>query len=245
MSLPRSLALVVPTFNESGNIKALLERAVTALENSPVPWEIIIVDDESTDGTSDIVRQNTQDDPRVRLLMRPGQRGLAGAIIYGWTCTDADLLGVIDADLQHPPELLPVLVNEVYSGYDIAIASRYVRAHSMDDWSPVRRLISRISCAMSKAAQKPTLKVADPMSGFFVVRRECVEGLRFQPTGFKLLLEILVKGRVRTVKELPFRFEPRQRGRSKANAMTVVHYLYLLSRLVFKRSSGEPKASCS
>jgi dolichol-phosphate mannosyltransferase len=245
MNTSQRFAVVVPTLNEAGNIRTLLDRAVPALGTQSLPWEVLVVDDESIDNTTDIVGEYARTDPRVRLAVRQGQRGLAGAVTYGWTQTDADFLGVIDADLQHPPELLPELLREVLAGADIAIASRYIQAHSMDGWNPVRRLISRASSLASKTVQNPSLKVADAMSGFFVVRRECIEGISFQPTGFKLLLEILSKGRIHSVKEIPFKFDVRQHGKSKANIMTAVHYISLLWRLSFRRDNEGPKNSCS
>ena len=227
-------ALVVPTLNEAGNVEQLLGRLVAALSPSSVAWEILVVDDQSSDGTPDIVKQFAQSESRVRLLVRAGQRGLAGAIAYGWAHTDADLLGVIDADLQHPPELLPTLLSKVVDGCDIAIASRYVQPHSIDGWSPIRAAISRMGLLTSKPVQKPALEVKDPMSGYFVLRQKCISGLDFQPTGFKLLLEILARGDINSVTEVPFKFAPRHQGKSKANLMTAVHYLSLLWRLTFK-----------
>jgi dolichol-phosphate mannosyltransferase len=226
-------ALVVPTLNEAGNIEPLLNQLVASLSQSPLTWKILIVDDESSDATPEIVRGFAQSEARVRLLVRAGQRGLAGAITYGWAHTDADLLGVIDADLQHPPDLLPTLISKVVDGCDIAIASRYIVPHSIEGWSPFRAAISRVSLLASKPVQKPALEVKDPMSGFFVLRRKCISGLDFQPTGFKLLLEILSRGHVTSVTEVPFKFAPRRQGKSKANLMTAVHYLSLLWRLMF------------
>jgi dolichol-phosphate mannosyltransferase len=139
----------------------------------------------------------------VRLLVRTGQPRLAGAITYGWAHTDADLLGVIDADLQHPPEL-PTLISRVTNARDIAIASRYFQAHSIDGWSPLRAAISRMSFLASKPVQKPGLEVMDPMSGYFVLRRKCISVLDFQPSGFKLLLEILARGHISSVTDVSF-----------------------------------------
>lgn len=229
----RRFALVVPTFNEAGNIGVVLERAVNALNRQSIPWQLLVVDDESSDGTHRIACEFAKSESRVRVLQRRAQRGLAGAITYGWSQTDAELLGVIDADLQHPPELLPDLLAELSSGFDIAIASRYVRPHSMDAWSPIRRAISRCSILLSTLVQKP-VKVLDPMSGFFVLRRDCIAGMTFQQSGFKLLLEILSRGHIRSAVEVPFTFEPRQRGKSKANAITGVQYITLLYRLCLK-----------
>src|SRR5437867_3302201 len=137
----KKLALVVPTFNEAGNIRIVLDRAIEAMSKVSIPWEVLVVDDDSTDGTGRIVSEYAESECRVRLFVRRGQHGLAGAITYGWTQTDAALVGVMDADLQHPPELLPILISEVCNGFDVAIASRYVQPHSMDGWNPARKVL--------------------------------------------------------------------------------------------------------
>ena len=227
----KKFALVVPTLNEAENIVTVLDRARQALAQLPLAWEILVVDDDSTDGTVEIVRRYSESHAGVRLLERYSQKGLAGAITYGWKHTDVGILGVMDADLQHPPELLPELVTRVCQGSDIAIASRYLHADSMEAWSLPRRMISRLSVLASRPVQKPGLRVSDPTSGFFVLRRECIAGIEFQPAGFKLLLEILVQGHVRSVAEIPFKFGTRSGGKSKANGMTAVHYFWLLCRL--------------
>jgi dolichol-phosphate mannosyltransferase len=227
----KKFALVVPTLNEAANVVAVLDRAREALSGLRLPWEILVVDDNSTDGTAEAVRAYSETHAGIHLVERHAQKGLAGAITYGWEHTDADLIGVMDADLQHPPELLPELVIKVSQGSDIAIASRYLHADSMQAWSLPRRTISRLSVLASKPVQRPHLRVSDPMSGFFVLRRTCIEGIHFQPEGFKLLLEILAKGDIRSVAEMPFKFGLRSRGKSKANGMTAVYYLSLLCRL--------------
>lgn len=230
-----TLALVIPTLNEAGNIKPVLERAAAALCDSMASWEIVVVDDESSDGTADIARQFAASECRVRVAERHGQRGLAGAITYGWSQSDADVLGVMDADLQHPPELLPALISAVESGADIAVASRYLTSKSMEGWNPLRRMVSQLGVLVGRRVEPPGLAVQDPLSGFFVVRRECIAGLDFQQAGFKLLLEILAQGRIRTAREIPFKFATRTQGKSKANAMTAVQYLLLLCKLSSKR----------
>ena len=230
-----TFALVIPTLNEAGNIQTVLARATTALSPVAMPWEILVVDDSSKDGTGRIVEEYAQKNSKVRLVTRHGERGLAGAITYGWAQTNAQLLGVIDADLQHPPEVLPDLIAAVLNGADIAVASRYVRPNSMDGWNPVRKFLSRMSVLASLPVQRREVRVKDPLSGFFVVRRECIEGIEFQKTGFKLLLDILAKARIRSAQEIPFRFATREQGESKANAMTGVHYLALLVKLGLKR----------
>ena len=224
-------SLVVPTLNEAGNIDKLLTALTDALRETPYEYEIVVVDDGSTDGTVERVRDWTKRDARVRLFSRTGERGLAGAVLYGWGQSRANLLGVIDADLQHPPELLPELLKRTEHA-DIAIASRYARNQGTKGWNPLRAAVSRLSTlAASPLLSKKNLQVTDPMSGFFVIRRRCIEGLTFQTTGFKLLLEILVRGRIRTVGEVPYQFGLRRAGRSKASASVAFHYLHLLGRL--------------
>jgi dolichol-phosphate mannosyltransferase len=227
----------VPTLNEEGNIRELLRRTARALSSTSSPWEIIVVDDASSDATGSVVAEYSRNAPQVRLVVRENQQGLAGAISDGWLQSTAELLGVIDADLQHPPELLPELLQQIENGADIAIASRYVRADSMAGWNPVRRLLSRMSVIASVPVQRREIRVRDPLSGFFIVRRECIEGLEFQRTGFKLLLEILNKGRIKSVAEVPFGFGLREHGASKASFMTGVHYISLLVRLGLRRGA--------
>ena len=227
----KSFALVLPTLNEAGNIDRVLDQLTDALNDRQHAYQIVVVDDGSTDGTPDLVRARSQADPRIRLLERSGERGLAGAVLHGWRQCEATLLGVMDADLQHPPDLLPQLLQEAEKA-DIVIASRYAHQNGIKGWNPLRAVISKASTlAAGRLISKKHLQVTDPMSGFFVVHSKCIEGLTFQTTGFKLLLEILVRGRIRKVREVPYHFGLRQAGRSKASAAVAFQYLSLLSRL--------------
>lgn len=228
-----TFALVVPTLNEAGNIDKVLGEITEALRETRFEYEIIVVDDGSTDGTVEEVRAWSKQDARIRLVSRTGERGLAGAVLYGWKQSQAAFLGVMDADLQHPPRLVPELLRQAERG-DIAIASRYVQSDgdAIKGWNPVRAAVSKLSTlAASPLILKRHLRVTDPMSGFFILHRSCIEGLTFQTTGFKLLLEILVRGRIRKVREIPYHFGLRHAGRSKASAAVAFHYLHLLSRL--------------
>jgi dolichol-phosphate mannosyltransferase len=227
----KSFALVVPTLNEAGNIDKVLNEITNALSATEYEYEIVVVDDGSTDGTLEKVRGWTRQDSRIRLLSRAGERGLAGAVLYGWSHTQANLLGVIDADLQHPPELLPKLLQAAEQA-DIAIASRYAQNDGTKGWNPLRAAVSRLSTlAAEPLISKKNLRVTDPMSGFFAIHRRCIERIAFQTTGFKLLLEILVRGRIQTVREIAYKFGLRKAGRSKASASVAFHYLHLLGRL--------------
>jgi len=223
--------LVIPTLNEAGNIPVLLDRIHRALEAVELKYEIIVVDDDSQDGTADVVRERAATDPRVRLVVRTGERGLAGAVIRGWEETDADLLGVIDADLQHPPEVLPSLLAPVLNGADIAVASRYVNGNDVGEWNKFRLFVSRCGTLATAPLQRNGVRVKDPLSGFFIVRRECIDQLTLQPEGFKILLEILVKGRVKKAVEVPFQFGTRHSGKSKADVKVALQYFSLLGKL--------------
>ncbi len=225
------LALVIPTLREAENIGGLLVHIRSVLDPLDRPYEIIVVDDDSSDGTGEIVSAIAREDPRVRLLVRKGVRGLSGAVLHGWHHTDAAILGVIDADLQHPPELLPQLLSAIENGRDLAIGSRYTPGGDLGAWNPVRKLLSAVAVRATWPIQRAGIRAHDPMTGFFLVRRACMDGIAFQPSGFKLLLEILVRGRVQSVEEVPFAFGQRYRGASKASFKVAWDYGLLLARL--------------
>jgi len=229
------LALVIPTLNEAGNIGGLLTHVRSVLDPVGICYEILVVDDDSRDGTGDLVTAIANQDPRVRLLVRIGQRGLSGAILHGWQNTDATILGVMDADLQHPPELLPQLVSGIRKGNDLVIGSRYTPGGEVGKWNPVRKLLSTAAVWVTWPLQKPKLRAKDPMSGFFLVRRACLDQVPFQQSGFKLLLEVLVRGRIRSIEEVPFAFGSRYRGASKAGFKVGWDYARLLVRLYAAR----------
>jgi dolichol-phosphate mannosyltransferase len=234
-------ALVIPTLREAGNIRLLLARVRAALDRCGVAYEVIVVDDDSRDGIERIVSEIAARDPRVRLVVRRGEHGLAGAVLRGWAATDAPLLGVMDADLQHPPELLPRLWAALGAGADLVVGSRYACGGSLQGWKPARHLISRLAVWMTRPVQRCGLRARDPMSGFFLVRRSCVEGIAFQPSGFKILLEILARAEIRSAVEIPFDFGRRHAGRSKAGLRVALDYLLLLVRL-YGHSVRPPRA---
>jgi len=225
------LGLVIPTLCEAGNIDGLLRHIRSVLDPQRIPYEIIVVDDDSADGTGDIVARMAREDARVRLVVRKGERGLSGAVIDGWHNTDADILGVMDADLQHPPELLPQLYEAMTAGRDLAIGSRYTPGGDLGGWNPMRKLLSAAAVWATWPVQRRRTRAKDPMSGFFMVRRKAVEGIEFQRAGFKLLLEVLVRARIGSVQEIPFVFGSRFRGASKANMKVAIDYGRLLARL--------------
>src|SRR5579863_3181916 len=198
---PLKLALIIPTLDEAGNIVHLLNQIRSALDPAGIVYEIIVVDDSSTDGTGDLVIAEGLKDSRIKLLVRRGERGLSGAVLDGWHSANADVLGVMDADLQHPPELLPQLFQAIVDGRDLAIGSRYTPGGETGEWNLIRKLISFTATAVTWPIQHRGARASDPMSGFFMVRRSAVDKIEFQRSGFKLLLEVLVRGRIHLVKE--------------------------------------------
>jgi dolichol-phosphate mannosyltransferase len=227
----KKLALAIPTLQEAENLPGLLRQIRSVLDPVGLDYEILVVDDDSRDGTEEIVSAIALQDPRVRLLVRKGERGLSGAILYGWRHTDAAIFGVMDADLQHPPDLLPALISAILDGNDLAIGSRYTAGGDLGAWNPVRKLLSTAAVWTTWPIQRAGIRAKDPMTGFFLLRRECIDGIVFQPSGFKLLLEILVRGHLRSVVEVPFAFGKRYRGASKANFKVGWDYAKLLTRL--------------
>jgi dolichol-phosphate mannosyltransferase len=222
------VSVIVPTYQEKENMKPLVERIGTVLAGQD--YEIIVVDDSSPDGTAEAAASLANSHP-VRVVKREGVRGLGTAILEGFRNAKGDMMGVIDADLQHPPEALPELVAALESGADIAIASRYVRSGRIEGWPFLRRLVSRGAILLAR----PLTKVRDPMSGYFMVTRGVVEGKSFSPKGYKLLLEILVKGSYHRVKEVPYTFGSRQAGKSKLNSAEYITYLRLLLGLYLSK----------
>ena len=230
MAPGEKIALIIPTLYEAGNLGELLSAVRAALSRVAIPWEVIVVDDESRDGTEGIVCEAAQKDPRVRLLVRRGERGLSGAILHGWQHTDATILGVMDADGQHPANLLPSLLDSIRAGHDVAIASRYVCGGHCEA-NPIRRMISMAASGAARRLHPSHSRVTDPLSGFFLVRRRCLENVFLQTSGFKILLEILVRGRIDSIEEIPFVFGRRRAGRSKVSAKVAWDYATLLARL--------------
>jgi dolichol-phosphate mannosyltransferase len=233
------LALIIPTLREAASIGPLLGRIRAALDPCAVAYEVIVVDDASRDGIDGIVAAMARDDARIRLVVREDEQGLAGAVVRGWAETDATLLAVMDADLQHPPELLPQLLTELEAGADLVVGSRYACGGSLRGWKPARHLLSRLAVWMTLPLQRAGVRARDPMSGFFMVRRSCIDGLRFQESGFKILLEILARGRIRSVVEVPFTFGRRGAGASKATVRVAFDYLTLLVRLYLQKRPAE------
>jgi len=223
------LCVVLPCFNERENVPVLAARLATVL--SGVTWEAVFVDDNSPDGTADVVRGLAQADPRIRCIKRIGRRGLSTACIEGILSTSASYVAVMDADLQHDEALLPQMLQHLRQGpEDLVIASRYTGSGRSDGLSSEGR--KRLSRAGVRLARLMTgIEISDPVSGFFMMRREIVDAVapRLSGVGTKILIDILTSApRKLAIAELPYRFTSRHAGASKHDALVAIEYAMLL-----------------
>ena len=229
-----ALSVIIPTYNEKDNINRLVERIGRSLSGRK--YEIVIVDDNSRDGTAETASALAARYP-VRVIVRRDERGLASAVVHGLNDTTSDIIAVMDADLQHPPEVLADLFEAIEAGADLAIGSRYIKGGGCEGWSLPRRVISKGAILLSHLLLPRTRGINDPMSGFFMLRRHVVTGTDLRPTGYKILLEIIMAGRHSRVVEVPFIFVARERGESKLSSKTQLDYLKHLYSLM--KRTGE------
>lgn len=230
----KSLSVIVPTYNESKNIVGILD---SLRKHLPIgtDTEIIVVDDNSPDGTGNIVEEyarnskneNTQS---VQVIHRKAERGLSSAILAGINYAKGESVVVMDSDFSHPPQTIPKMIEELQkSECDIVVASRYVNGGSVKGWPFKRKIISK---GATKIAQHGLgIKIKDPMSGFFVFKRNIINNIKFDAIGYKILLEILVKARGVKVKEIPYEFINRKEGSSKLDTAVTIDYVKSLWRL--------------
>lgn len=225
------ISVIVPTYNEAESLPMLARRLFAALQEAGLEGELVVVDDSSPDGTGDIAEELARTYP-MQVLHRPPKSGLASAVADGMARAAGDILVVMDADLSHPPEVVPRLVAPVAAGEaDLAVASRYVRGGGVENWPLQRRFASWFANLLAR----PFVPMRDATSGFFALRPEVVRGVALDPIGFKIGLEVMAKGRYRRYVEVPYTFTDRRYGQSKFGLKEVRHYLRQLTRLMRKR----------
>ena len=223
-----SLTIVVPCFNERANVAPMVAALDAALAG--IDWEVVFVDDDSPDGTSQAARDLARQNPRIRCIRRIGRRGLSSAVIEGALSSSADYVAVIDGDMQHDETRIPLMLASVESGADLAVGSRHVAGGDSSGLSsPLRVGLSNTGI---RVAQMVTgAKINDPMSGFFLLRRPLFESLaaRLTGQGFKILLDlILASPQKLAIAEIPYKFRPRIAGESKLDALVLVQFAGLL-----------------
>jgi dolichol-phosphate mannosyltransferase len=228
-STASAASIIVPTFREAANIRPLVERVFAATSGAGIEAELIIVDDNSQDGTDDIVNILSQHHP-VRLIVRRDERGLSGAVLEGFAQARFDRFVVLDADLQHPPEMIPDLLRRLgQDGCDFVIGTRYAAGGGLDeDWPFLRRLASKIATWLAA----PLVPLSDPMSGFFAISRATWEqAAPLDPIGYKIALELFVKARCTRPADVPIRFAARTAGDSKFSLGPQIQYIRHLGKL--------------
>jgi dolichol-phosphate mannosyltransferase len=224
---PAALAIVVPTYNERGRLKDLVEKLFASFVAGGIDGEIIIVDDNSPDGTGPLADELATR-YRVTVLHRAGKMGLGTAVIEGFAAASAPIVGVIDADLSHPPDLLPRMLAAMQStSADVIIGSRYIPGGGTRGWGLGRLLMSRFACLLARTVTP----IRDATSGFFLMRRTLARDVRISAGGFKICLELLVRGRPASVIEVPYVFVGRTAGESKMNLKEALGYLKQLVEL--------------
>jgi len=226
-----SVSVVVPTYHEVENLRPLVLRISAAMSQAKRPYEIVFVDDNSRDGTERAVQEMADLDYPVRLITRTGERDLSTAVIRGFSEAKGDTLICMDADLSHPPEAIPAILESLANpGVELVLGSRYVPGGSTSGhWGLRRWLNSKIATAMAR----PFTSVKDPMSGFFAIPKTIYENAApLNPIGYKIALELIVKCNCSIIREVPIHFAQRKFGNSKLSATEQLKYLRHVARLL-------------
>lgn len=224
---PAALSIVVPTYNERDRLTDLVEAIFAAYAAAQLDGELIIVDDNSPDGTGALA-DDLAARHRIVVLHRAGKLGLGTAVIEGFAAATAPVVGVIDADMSHPPALLPRMFAAMRaSDADAVVASRYIPGGGTRNWARSRLLMSRLACVMARGLTP----IRDATSGYFLIRRELARGVEISAGGFKICLELLVRSRPASLVEVPYVFVGRTAGESKMNLKEATGYLRQLRAL--------------
>ena len=227
--MPRKnlISIVIPTYNERENIEILIPKIFRVLEKEGVEGEVIIVDDNSPDKTGRVA-EGMKKHYRIKVIHRSFKLGLSSAVLEGFKVAEGGIIGVMDADLSHPPEIIPDLIEPLFKGEaDLVVGSRYVNGGGVKNWSLRRKITSKLAASLAKGLTD----VRDPMSGFFFFDRGIIKSVELNPRGYKIGLEIMVKGRYKSIKEVPYVFAERKSGKSKLGFGEKFEYLLHLLRL--------------
>ena len=236
--MPPALSIVVPTYNERDRLPELVRTILAAFQAEGVEGELVVVDDNSPDGTGRVADELAGQYP-LRVIHRAGKLGLGTAVIEGFDGATAPVVGVADADLSHPPELIPRMLAVLQgTGADIVIGSRYIPGGGTKNWGLGRLLMSRFACVLARGLTP----VRDVTSGFFLIRRELARGVTISAGGFKICLELLIRSQPKLVVEVPYVFQTRTAGESKMNFKEALGYLAQLKDLrAYRREHRLPR----
>jgi dolichol-phosphate mannosyltransferase len=231
---PADLSVVVPTYNERGQLDALVATTFEVFERHRLAGELIIVDDNSPDGTGELA-DTLAKSRRIIVVHRPGKLGLGSAVLDGFRVASSPIVGVMDGDRSHPPELLPRMLALIREGRaDFVIGSRYIPGGGTRDWTRLRLFLSKLACVASSVVTP----VRDATSGFFLLRRSVADGAVIKRGGFKICLELLIRGSAASVAEVPYVFGGRTVGQSKMNLVEATGFLKQLLELFTYKHFG-------
>lgn len=225
----KKLSIVVPTFNEKGNVENLVRQIGDALEN--IDYEIVFVDD-STDETPEILEKLSKENDHVFYEHRTGETGLATAVIRGFRIARGDILACMDADLQHPPQILRPMYAAILSGADFCIPSRLIPGGDDGGLNLYRKFVSGTARWMGKILLPCLRKISDPTSGLFMFRKECIKNADLKPVGWKIMVEVLAMSEYSQVVEIPYAFQDRESGESKLSGKVTMQYIEQLLGLM-------------
>lgn len=217
-----SLSIIIPTYNEEENIGKIIFTLQKILENNSIPYEILVMDDNSTDKTQTIVQNISNSSLNIHLIVRSRDHGLSQSVVDGFSRSQNNLLIVMDADFSHPPSAVVELYHALTQGYDLVIGSRYIKGGAIENW-PVERKILSFGATFLARLLFPNIN--DPVSGFFGLHRRILEEARLKPRGYKILLEVLGKSNWNSIIELPIKFVEREGGSSKLNLKVIFQYI--------------------
>ncbi|MFT3983197.1 MAG: polyprenol monophosphomannose synthase [Lachnospiraceae bacterium] len=223
------LSIVVPTYNEMENVGNLVNQIDYALRE--ISYEIIFVDD-STDNTPVMIQRVQKENPHVRLEHRETEKGLATAVLKGFSMADGDYVAVMDADLQHPPAILRSMYAVMESGADFCVPSRFIPGGSDGGLGPYRKLVSGVARYIGKILLPCLRNITDPTSGLFMFKRKVIQGSDLKPIGWKILVEVLALGSYSSVVEIPYKFQARPAGESKLSSKVTLEYLKQVAGLI-------------
>lgn len=222
--ISKRVSLILPTYMEAENIPFLAEGLKKSLKE--YNHEILVVDDNSPDNTAKIAKEQG-----LNVILRPKKLGISSAFLEGVQHTKNELIALMDADLQHPPNLLPTMLNQAQKGADLVVASRYTKGGEIKNWPIHRRIISRVAIALAHTLIPKTKPIKDPISGYFLIKRKAIQNIKLNPKSPKILLEILAKAKHKKVKEIPYTFQARKNGKSKLTPKDIGNYIKNLQNL--------------
>lgn len=233
------ISIVVPTYNEAENVADLVDQIDNALRG--IEYEVIFMDD-STDDTPQAIQKIMTKNPHIWMKHRDTEKGLATAVLQGFSLAKGDYIAVMDADLQHPPVILRSMYAVMETGVDFCIPSRFIPGGSDGGLGPYRKLVSGVARYIGKIALPSLRKISDPTSGLFMFRREVIDGADMRPMGWKIMVEVLATGTYKTVVEIPYRFQARPAGESKLSSRVTAQYIKQVAGLM-KRGKKQKDAT--